>query len=107
MSSKLRRVLLIAAALVCVAMWWTLPRLKLSAEQKEYPLGMTLQEAKLQFREPYFMSTNAGVAFAEAAPQQQKEIRPLNFVIAKKEGLYLEFNHHEKLMKLELLQTHK
>jgi|ERR1035438_2555169 hypothetical protein len=107
MSAKLRRFLLVTAALICVGLWWVIPRFKSSAAQRSYPLGMALQEARLQLGSPYYVSTNTGVVFPEPTIEQQRDIYPLYFVVAQKEGLYMEFNHHEKLIKLELLTTHK
>jgi hypothetical protein len=109
MSAKRKTVLLFTAVTVCVVVvvWLVIPGLMLSAAQRRYPLGTTLQEAKLRLREPYHVSTYTGVVFPEPATDRQKEIYPRYIVVAQKEGLYMEFNHHEKLIRLELLHTIK
>ena len=100
-------VLLVAAVLVFVVLWWELPRFRLSAAQKKYPLGMTLQEARLRLRQPYYVSTNTDLSIHPLDPQGQHRPYPFPVVRAVKDGLYLEFDHEAKLSQINLLETVK
>ena len=93
-----------AGVLGCI---FALPWYELSVARKHYPLGMTLQQAKLSLSEPYEVSPYTGNVLPEPPTERQKEIYPLYIVRAQKDGLYLEFNHNEKLIKIDLLSYHK
>ncbi len=65
---------------------------------KKYPLGMTLEDAKAK------MPANSrilksGVVFSAGGPSEtEKALYALYDVIIEDEGIYLEFNHYERLI---------
>jgi hypothetical protein len=93
-----RRILIVVAAgLIFLAAFFVLPSLRRFAAQKKYPVGILMEQATSQLRPPYYISTNS----------EDTRLSWRYLVVARKDGLVMQFDRDGKLISVVLYTDYK
>jgi len=91
--------LLVFLSTTALILW---PEMQYRRAVKKYPIGISLQEAKNKMPNRSSVS-ESGIVFPEPPTEEQKRTYPLYTVRLPEEGVYLEFNHYERLITVRSL----